>query len=81
VKKVIAILLSVIAGIIALIIGKRASKAKKTKEEPPDNKAADVAGRAVQESFEEQVDRIKSATDGDSPAEDLSGLGNARKRR
>ena len=79
-KKVIAIVLSVLAGIIALIIGKRASKAKKTKAEPPDNKAADVAEQTVQESFQEQVDRIRTATTGDSPADDLADLGNARKR-
>ena len=29
----------------------------------------------------EEIDRIKAATDGDSPADDLADLGNARKRR
>ena len=47
---------------------------------PPENKAADIAEQAVQESFEEQVDRIRTATTGDSPADDLADLGNARKR-
>ena len=32
-------------------------------------------------SLEEELDRIQSATTGDSPADDLADLGNARKRR
>jgi membrane protein implicated in regulation of membrane protease activity len=79
-KKAIAIVLSVFAAIFAILAGKRLSKPKKEKPEPPENKAADVAEGAVQESFEEQVDRIKSATTGDSPADDLADLGNARRR-
>ena len=35
----------------------------------------------VQENLKEELDRIKAATDGDSPADDLADLGNARKRR
>jgi hypothetical protein len=73
--------LSVIAGIIAVLLGRRPIGKKEKKPSPPDNKAADVAGQAVQESLEEELDRIKAATDGDSPADDLADLGNARKRR
>jgi hypothetical protein len=34
-----------------------------------------------QETLQEELDRIRSATTGSSPADDLADLGNARKRR
>ena len=81
VKKAIAIVASVVLGILAFIFGKRKlSKDEKEPEAPPGNEVADVAIDAVQETFEQEVDRIKTATTGDSPADDLSDLGNARKR-
>jgi len=54
---------------------------KKKEETPPENPAADAAGKAIQESFEEGVDRVRSATDGRNPGDDLADLGNARRRR
>ena len=73
------------AGIVAIIatIFSILRNQKKTpkKKRPPKNTAADVAIDSVQESLEEEIDRIKAATDGDSPADDLADLGNARKRR
>jgi len=54
---------------------------KKKEETPPENRAADAAGEAIQESFKEGVDRVRSATDGRSPGDDLADLGNARRRR
>jgi len=81
VKKAIAIVASIGLGILAFIFGKRKlSKGKKELEAPPENTAADVALDTVQETFEQEVDRIKTATTGDSPADDLADLGNARKR-
>ena len=54
---------------------------KKKEETPPENRAADAAGEAIQESFKEGVDRVRSATDGRTPSDDLADLGNARRRR
>tara|TARA_R100000008_G_scaffold79368_1_gene60994 strand:- start:1623 stop:1877 length:255 start_codon:yes stop_codon:yes gene_type:complete len=54
---------------------------KKKDAKPPENRAAKAAGKVIQESFEEEVDRIRSATTGDSPGDDLAALGNARRRR
>ena len=82
VKKTIAIVASIVLGILAFIFGKRKlSKEKKEIEAPPKNTVASAALDDVQESLEEELDRIQSATTGDSPAEDLSDLGNARRRR
>ena len=81
VKKAIAIVASIVLGILAFIFGKRKlSKEKKEIEAPPKNTTADVALDAVQETFEQEVDRIKTATTGDSPADDLADLANARRR-
>tara|TARA_R110000824_G_scaffold1819_5_gene9040 strand:- start:1745 stop:1990 length:246 start_codon:yes stop_codon:yes gene_type:complete len=80
-KKVVALIASVVLGLLAIFLGKRSSSKKGKAPSPPENKVANVAEDAVQESFKEQVDRIKTATTGDSPADDLADLGNARKRR
>ena len=48
---------------------------------PPKNAAAGVAGEAVTQAFEEDVDRINEAGSSDTPADSLADLGNARKRR
>jgi hypothetical protein len=80
VKKAIAIIASVVLGILAFIFGRKTTGKRKDSPSPPENKAANVAEDAVQESFEEQVNRIKSATTSDSPADDLADLGNARRR-
>ena len=79
-KKAWAIIVSAFVAILASLLGRRASSKKKTTPARPENEAADIAEQAVQESFEEQVDRIRTATTGDSPADDLADLGNARKR-
>ena len=79
-KKVWAIVVTVIAGLLAILLGKKRSAIKKKTTDAPKNTASEVAQDAVQESFEEAVDRIKSAADGDSAADDLADLGNARRR-
>lgn len=82
VKKAIAVIMSIVFGILALVLGKRKlSKEKKEIETPPENTVSDVALDDVKENLKEELDRIKAATDGDSPADDLADLGNARKRR
>ena len=81
VKKTFAVVGSFLFAIFAFIIGKRKlSEQKEEPEAPPENKAADVALDSVQETFEQEVDRIKTATTSDTPADDLADLGNARRR-
>ena len=79
-NELIAIVVSVGFALLAFLFGKRKSSKSKSKPKPPENKAADAAIDSVQETFEKEVDRIKSATDGDSPADDLADLGNSRRR-
>ena len=79
-NELIAIVVSVGFALLAFLFGKRKSSKSKPESKPPENKAADAAIDSVQETFEKEVDRIKSATDGDSPADDLADLGNARRR-
>jgi len=81
VKKAFAVVISILLGVIAFIFGKRKlSKQKEEQESPPNNEAADVALDTIQETFEEEVDRIKTATTSDTPANDLADLGNGRRR-
>jgi hypothetical protein len=81
VKKAFAIVGSVLFAFFAFIIGKRKlSEQKEEPEEPPKNEVADVAIDTVQETFEQEVNRVKTATTSDTPADDLADLGNARRR-
>tara|TARA_R100000152_G_C6771227_1_gene197693 strand:+ start:776 stop:1018 length:243 start_codon:yes stop_codon:yes gene_type:complete len=80
VKKAWTIVVSLFVGLLAIFLGKRSSSKKQKSQSPPENTAAKAANESVQETFEEQVDRIKSATTGDSPADDLADLGNGRRR-
>jgi len=78
----ILILISVLA--VAAAFFRRGGIKKKsaaTQLKPPKNTTSEAAIDNVQENLEEELDRIKAATDGDSPADDLADLGNARKRR
>jgi hypothetical protein len=80
-KKVLAAIVAVVVAIVAFILRpiRRKSGHKKVSA-PPKNTAATAALDDVQESLEEELDRIKAATDGDSPADDLADLANARRR-
>ena len=78
----VLIIISVLAVAAAFFRGggtKKKSSAERLK--PPSNAASDASIDTVQENLKEELDRIKAATDGDSPADDLADLGNARKRR
>ena len=79
-NEIVTIVVSLVFGLFAFLVGKSKSSKSKSKSKPPENKAADAAIDSIQETFEKEVDRIKSATDGDSPADDLADLGNARRR-
>mgnify|MGYP004450525583 CR=1 FL=1 len=70
-----------LAGITAFILGKHRSGSKRNKGgELPKNKAASAANDNLQESFDEEIDRIQSDLKGDDPAGDLASRGNARRR-
>lgn len=75
---VIGAVLSLIAVIFFAPIGKRR---KKGDSEPPDNKAADIARGTIQQSLDDEIDKIDRATGSDSASSDLADLGNARRRR
>ena len=77
---IIGMIATLIFGLFAFFVGKQISKKANKQQKPPENKAADVAIGNVQETLKEELDRIRSATTGDSPADDLSDLGNARRR-
>ena len=75
-----------IAGLAAVLIAafrlfKGRLNSSKSTTSAPANTAAQAALSSVQDDLKEELDRIRSATTGDSPADDLADLGNARKRR
>ena len=74
-----------IASLAAIIIvGLRLFRGRlnssKSTANAPENTAAQAALDGVQDDLQEELDRIRSATTGDSPANDLADLGNSRKR-
>ena len=77
---IIGMVATLVFGLFAFFVGKKVSKKGKKQSSPPENKAANVAIDNVQEKLKEELDRIKSATTGDSPADDLADLGNSRRR-
>ena len=76
----VPIVSGIVITVLAILAFKPAAKKKKS-QEPPANPVHDAASEAVQETFEDSVSRVTHATDGESPADDLAVLGNARKRR
>jgi|TARA_Y100000310_G_scaffold21406_2_gene20705 uncharacterized membrane protein YebE (DUF533 family) len=68
------------AGALMAYLVRNGTCKKKKPEQPPRNTAADAATEAIQESFEEELVRVRSATTGDTPADDLADLGNTRRR-
>lgn len=76
-NELITILSAIGIGLIFTFINK---KKKKKPSAPPSNLVAAEARDDIQEKFEEEIDRIESAVDGDTPADDLADLGNARRR-
>lgn len=76
----VTILLVAIAAVIATILGIKRDSSKGAKEKPPSNKAAKVAREVAQKEFDDNIKALKNAVEGDSAADDLASLGNARKR-
>ena len=56
-------------------------KNKKAKDAPPENTVTAAARENVQQTFEEEVERINDAVTGPTPADSLVDLGNARRRK
>ena len=79
-KKIWAILSAAVIALIAVIFRRKQSQRTEVVEEPPDDKSAKVATKIIKDDLKEELDRIESATTGDSPADDLADLGNARRR-
>jgi len=75
----IAGLVAILASIFGLF-SKGKKKGLSVSKSPPKNVVFVEALETLEEDLNEEVDRIKSATDGDSPADDLADLGNARRR-
>ena len=80
VNEIVAIISVLGIGALLAFLGK-AKLSKRKKPTPLKNTAAEAGMGTVQESLQEELDRIRSATTGSSPADDLADLGNARKRR
>lgn len=78
-NEIITILSVIGLGALFTIFGRKRFT-KKTSPSPPENIAEEAAMDNVQEQFKEEIDRIRSATTGPSPADDLSDLGNSRRR-
>jgi|TARA_Y100000296_G_C5157898_1_gene250151 hypothetical protein len=78
-NEIITILSVIGLGALFALFGRK-KLTKKTAPSPPENLAAEAAMDNVQEQFKEEIDRIRSATTGPSPADDLADLGNARRR-
>ena len=82
IESVFPLLVALIFGVVALFTGKKFSKKKKeVVSTPPKSAAADSARKAIQQTFEEEVDRQEKALKGADPAGDLAALGNARARQ
>ena len=68
--------------ILAVFVGRSGCAKKKAKkpDAPPENPVADAARDNIQQTFEEEIDRVDAALSGANTAAQLAALGNARKR-
>jgi len=76
----VPIVSSIVIALLAIFVFKLPSK-KKKKQGPAGNPVHAAASGAVQETFDDSVSRVSRAAGGESPADDLAALGNARKRK
>jgi hypothetical protein len=67
---------------LAFFMGRGGCAKKKTKkpDAPPKNTVADAARDNIQQTFEEEIDRVTDALSEANTAAQLAALGNARKR-
>ncbi len=81
-ESVVPIISAILIGLVALFFGKKSLNKKKEKSPtPPTNLTADASRETVQQTFEEQVSKIKKGLKSKNPAQALADEGNARKRR
>ena len=78
-ETILPLLASLFAGAFVWLFARK-KKSAPEQNSPPKNTAADVSRDNIQQTFEEEVGRVKKATKGEDPAGDLADLGNARKR-
>ena len=78
-ETILPLVCSFLVAFIALFVSKRKRKDSKEKK-PPKNTSADISRETLQQTFEEEVSRVKMATESKDPAGDLADLGNARRR-
>ena len=81
-ENIVPIIAAILAGLIALFFGKKSLKERsKSSSAPPKNLTADASRQTIQQTFEEEVSRIKEDLGDKKPAQALADRGNARKRR
>jgi hypothetical protein len=80
VDNIVSILALIGAAVLAFFLGKGRLYKRKGSKAPPKNTAANVAIETVQQTFEEEVDGVFKAVEGEDPAGDLADQGNARRR-
>ena len=76
----VSIVLVAMVAVTAAIFGIKRNDKKAPDPKLPPNKAAEVAREVAKKEFDENIDALKKAVEGDSPSDDLATLGNARKR-
>lgn len=79
---VVQIIAALGAIFLAFFMGRGGCAKKKTKkpDAPPKNTVADAARDNIQQTFEEEIDRVTDALSEANTAAQLAALGNARKR-
>ena len=79
-NEVLSILGTLVLGLLVFLFAKK-TRPKTGDIFVPENTAANVARENIQETFEEEVQRVERARVGDDPATALADLGNARRRK
>ena len=71
---------AVVLAWLAIIFAKKTGKVSDPFKKLPKNPLAGIARQDVQQTFQQEIDRINVARKGDDPATALADLGNRRKR-
>ena len=75
----ILLVVALIFGIFAFVFARKSQKAE-VPEKLGSDLAIDTVGETIQQTFEEEIDRVTSALNEANTAAQLAALGNARKR-
>ena len=76
----ILLVVALIFGIFAFVFARKSQKAE-VPEKLGSDLAIDTVGETIQQTFREDIMRIKGDVEGADPAGDLADTGNARSRR